>query len=311
MRVVSLLPSASEILCAIGGGHLLVGKSHGCDLPELATKNIPIITKPGIDAIDHDLIEQLKPDLILAGDGYQVNETVPHPVPRPCRPCEEQMGDTHQGHGSQSRGTEILTLGPTTIEGVFDDLLRVGQAVGLENNATKAVVSLRGRLHSAQDFVNPYTEGPTVGFLESIDPLRVAGLWTVQLIERAGGKHPWNPTTAAPDSGAAAGPQMAYRSAGKSMTVTPAQFAAEGPEFLVIAPCGLNLVQTRQVVAEIAGQSWFQSLPAVKNGNVALVDGNQMFNRPGPRLVDAFEFLVGFLNDRPGVIPVGFVYERI
>jgi len=156
----------------------------------------------------------------------------------------------------------------------------VGEAVGLEDNATKAVVELRGRLHSAQDFVNPYTEGPTVGFLESIDPLRVPGLWTVQLIERAGGKHPWNPTV-----------------------------AAEGPEFLVIAPRGLNLAQTRAAVAEIATQSWFQSLPAVKAGNVALVDGNQSFNRPGPRLVDAFEFLVGFLNDRDGVIPVGFAYE--
>jgi len=299
MRVVSLLPSASEILCCIGGGHLLIGKSHECDLPELATKNIPIITKPGTGAIDHDQIEQLKPDLILAGDH----------VPRPCRPCEEQMGDTHQRHSSQSRGTEILTLSPTTIEAVFDDLLRVGEAVGLEDNATKAVVELRGRLHSAQDFVNPYTEGPTVGFLESIDPLRVPGLWTVQLIERAGGKHPWNPTVAAEDAGAAAGPQMAYRSAGKSVAVTPAQFAAEGPEFLVIAPRGLNLAQTRAAVAEIATQSWFQSLPAVKAGNVALVDGNQSFNRPGPRLVDAFEFLVGFLNDRDGVIPVGFAYE--
>ena len=285
MRVVSLLPSASEILCAIGGGHFLVGVGHECGLQELATKNIPSVTKPGTGSIDHDLIEQLKPDLILAGD---------------------DVAAANQAFGTRA---EVLVLGPTTIEAVFDDLLRVGQAVGHEAQAVKSIVELRGRLHSAQDFVNPYTEGPTVGFLESIDPLRAAGLWTVQLIERAGGKHPWNPTTAAEDSGAAAGPQMAYRSAGKSVTVTPAQFAAEGPEFLVIAPCGLDLDQTKAAAAELATQDWFQSLPAVKAGNVALVDGNQSFSRPGPRLVDAFEFLVGFLNDRAGVIPVGFAWE--
>jgi iron complex transport system substrate-binding protein len=326
MRVVSLLPSASEILCAIGGEHMLVGKSHECDHPE-SLESLPILTgqrttyepdsQPGqparIDAevraalgaglslytLDIDLLAELKPDLILTQDLCEVCSVDLNAVRAAVEGIKKKTG----------HAPEILSLDPHTIEAVFDDLLRVGEAVGLQQEAMRASVELRGRLHSAQDFVNPYTEGPIVGFMEWTDPIFVAGHWNVQLIERAGGRHPWNETVAAEDAGAAAGPQMAYRSAGKSKTVTPAEFAAEGPEYLVIAPCGLNLEQTRAASAELQTQDWFRSLPAVKNGNVALVDGNQMFNRPGPRLVDAFEFLVGFLNDRPGVIPVGFPWK--
>lgn len=323
MRVVSLLPSASEILCAIGGGHLLVGKSHECDHPE-SLADLPVLTgqrttyesdpdPARIDSqvrealaageslytLDTDLLAELQPDLILTQDLCEVCSVDLSTVRAAAEKIKKKTG----------HAPEVLSLDPHTIEAVFDDLLRVGEAVGLQEQAMQASVELRGRLHSAQDFVNPYTEGPVVGFLEWTDPIFVAGHWNVQLIERAGGRHPWNPTVAAEDAGAAAGPQMAYRSAGKSITVTPAQFAAEGPEYLVIAPCGLTLEQTKAETAKLAEQDWFQSLPAVKNGNVALVDGNQMFNRPGPRLVDAFEFLVGFLNDRPEVIPVGFPVE--
>ncbi len=317
MRVVSLLPSASEILCAVGGGHLLVGRSHECDHPE-SLASLPVLTgqrttyeSPAqIDAevraqlstgqslytLDTDLLAELRPDLILTQDLCEVCSIDLNAVRAAAADIKKKTGHT----------PEVVSLDPHTIEAVFDDLLRVGESVGLADEAMRASVELRGRLHSAQDFVNPYTEGPVVGFMEWTDPIFVAGHWNVQLIERAGGRHPWNPTVAAEDAGAAAGPQMAYRSAGKSKTVTPIEFAAEGPEYLVIAPCGLDLNQTRAAAADLQKQDWFQSLPAVKNDNVAIVDGNQMFNRPGPRLVDAFEFLVGFLNDRPGVIPVGF-----
>ncbi len=321
MRVVSLLPSASEILCAVGGEHLLVGRSHECDHPE-SIANLPVLTGQtttyespaqidrevrsqlqagkSLYTLDADLLASLKPDLILTQDLCEVCSIDLNEVRGIVRDIASKTGHEPQ----------LLSLDPHTIEAVFDDLLRVGEAVGLEAEAMRASVELRGRLHSAQDYVNPYTEGPVVGFMEWTDPIFVAGHWSVQMIERAGGTHPWNPTTAVPDAGAAAGPQMAYRQAGKSITVTPEAFANEQPEFLVIAPCGLALDQTRDAANQLAAHDWFRNLPAVQNGNVALVDGNQMFNRPGPRLVDAFEFLVGYLNDRPEVIPVGFPYER-
>lgn len=322
MRVVSLLPSASEILHALGAADLLVGRSHECDFPP-SIAGVPVLTAQtttyespaktdaevrsqletgaSLYTLSAERLAELKPDLILTQDLCDVCSIDLNTVRAVVRDMAAKTG--HE--------PRILSLNPTTIEGVFDDILRVGEAVGRERAAMDTLVALRGRLHSAQDFVNPYDEGPVVGFMEWTDPIFVAGHWTVQMIERAGGRHPWNPTEAVEEAGAAAGPQMAYRVAGKSVTVTPEAFAAQEPDSLIIAPCGLTLDQTRAATNELAEYDWFRNLPAVRNGRVALVDGNQMFNRPGPRLVDAFEFLVGFLNDRPGVIPVGFPWEQL
>ena len=159
--------------------------------------------------------------------------------------------------------------------------------------------------------MNPYADGSVVGFMEWTDPIFIAGHWTVQLIERAGGSHPLNPTVPIPGSGAAVGPQQASRKAGKSIRVAPEVFCATQPHWLVIAPCGLNLDQVRQEVRTLRAQEWFNTLPAVRSGRVALVDGSQYFNRPGPRLVDAFEFLVGWLQGRPELIPEGFAWEPL
>ena len=209
-------------------------------------------------------------------------------------------------HASSLGDVPAMILSISTIEDLFDTILNIGQAVGLEGQALRLTVSLRGRMHSAMDFVNPYFDGPAVAILDGLAPLSIAGLWSVQLIERAGGRCPWNPTTAAPDAGAAAGPQMAYRSAGPSRRITEAELAAEPPEFLVLAPRGLNRAQARAEAEALAAHDWFRSLPAFKASNIALVDGAQMFNTPGPKLIDAFEFLVGFLNDRPEQIPADF-----
>src|SRR5690606_7496494 len=164
-----------------------------------------------------------------------------------------------------------------------DDVLRVGEATGLGEAAVRKTAELRERLYRAQEFVTPYAEGPVVGFLEWTDPLFIAGHWTVQLIERAGGRHPLNETVARPDAGAAAGPQQGERVAGKSVRAPVEALAATRPEALVIAPCGLSVEQTRRAVeADLRGQGWFEGLPAVRSGRVALVDGSRMFNRPGP-----------------------------
>jgi ABC-type Fe3+-hydroxamate transport system substrate-binding protein len=191
----------------------------------------------------------------------------------------------------------------------MDDMLRVGRAVGRERDAMHAVVALRERADRALEHVNPYVDGPIVGFMEWTDPIFVAGHWSVQLIERAGGRHPLNETVAKPGSGAAVGPQQAERVAGHSVAVTPEIFAAVRPEVLVIAPCGLTLEQAWAETGKLAEQAWFRDLPAVRAGRVAVVDGNQMFNRPGPRLFDALEFLVGWLNGREDLIPDGFPWR--
>jgi iron complex transport system substrate-binding protein len=317
LRVVSLLPSATESLCLIGGAHLLVGRSHECDFPASITP-LPTLTSQSTTAdaspadidsqvraqlhsgaslytLDADLLRHLAPDLILTQDL--------------CAVCSIDLEAVRAVARSLPTPPRILSLSPETVEGVLDSIDEIGAAVGLEANAQTAIVALRERLFRAQDYVNPFADGPNVAFLEWTDPLFVGGHWIPQLIERAGGRHPLNPTVPRENAGAAAGPQMAERIAGKSITVSPDILAATRPDRLIISPCGVPLPAAARMARDLLSQPWAQSLPAVRTGHVAIVDGNQMFSRPGPRLIDAFEFLVGWLNDRPELIPDGFPWS--
>lgn len=316
-RVVSLLPSATEIVALLVAQNLLVGRSHECDFPE-TIRHLPVLTAQHTHAdspaeidrqvrealhanqslytLDESLLASLQPDLILTQDL--------------CGVCSIDLAAVRRVVARIRPEPSVLSLDPTTIEGVIDDVLRVALAIGREPEGKVAAARLRERLFAAGEFVNAYIDGPSVAFLEWTDPLFCAGHWTVQLIERAGGWHPLNPTTPKPTSGAAAGPQMAERVAGKSIRIPPEILVATRPEFLVICPCGFNLEQTRRAVLELAQLPWFRELPAVQHNRVALVDGNQMFNRPGPRLIDAFEWLVAWLNDRPELIPPNFPWEH-
>ncbi|MFN9970456.1 MAG: ABC transporter substrate-binding protein [Phycisphaerae bacterium] len=328
MRVVSLLPSATEALCLIGGESMLVGRSHECDFPASIAR-VPVLTaqaipatlsdalnpQPGaIDArvreqlasgqslyrVDEKLLRELRPDVILTQDLCSVCSIDLATVRR----IVADMTTSHY----QPR---IVSLNPQTFEDVLDDVYRVGAAVGLDQEATAAVVRLRERVFSASEYVNPFDDGPNVVFLEWTDPLFIGGHWTPQLIERAGARHPLNATVAKESAGAALGPQVAERVAGKSIRVPKEAMVGVNPDAVIIAPCGLNLEQTRGCAAALLKEDWFRSLRAVRNGRVALVDGNQYFNRPGPRLVEAYEFLVGWLNGRHEVVPAGFGWEPL
>lgn len=247
--------------------------------------------------VDETLLASLRPDLILTQDL--------------CKVCSVDLPTVQRLARTLPGPPRVVSLNPSTIEDVLDDLLRVGDALGptWAVRADLAMVALRERLFRAEDFVNPYLDGPAVALLEWTDPLFCAGHWSAQLIERAGARHPWNPTVPRPDSGAARGPQQGSRVAPPSRAITPADLLAHSPDALIIAPCGFSLAQSRACAEHLSRQPWWPDLPAVRTGRVAVVDGNQMFNRPGPRLVDAFEFLVGFINDRPELIPPGFPWR--
>lgn len=329
MRVVSLLPSATEIVCQLlaidahNAGHTpaLVGRSHECDYPptpELRLKDVPVLTAARthftsasqVDAdvrralrqgeslytLDAPLLASLRPDLIITQDL--------------CEVCSIDLATVRQVAAAMPSPPRVLSLNPTTIDGVFDDVLRIGQALGVEAAARDFSTTLRERAFAAEEFVNPFALKPVVGFLEWTDPLFVGGHWTPQLIERAGGQHPLNPSVPVIDAGAGEGPAgRSQRVAGKSFSITPTTFAAAAPEYLIICPCGLTLEQAWREAELLAQHDWFRSLPAVRQQRVAVVDGNQMFNRPGPRLVDALEFLVGWLNQRPDQIPRDFPWR--
>lgn len=306
-RIVSLSPAATEMLALIGAEPWMVGRSHECDFPaSILTR--PVLTGPGPawgsaeapslnSTLDQARLAELRPDLIFT-----------HNLPQARAGPDLTAPDALDSLPSRPR---VITLNARTVEGVLDDLLTTGRETGREAESIRAAVELRERLFRAAEFVNPYADGPVVGFLERTDPLSIAGLWTVQLIERAGARHPLNPTTPKPGSGAAAGPQHAEAIAGRSIRVPPDVFAASRPEFLIICPLKLDLEHARPAARALAAAPWFADLPAARTGRIAVVNGRHMFNRPGPRLADALEWLVGWLHHRPELMPPAFPWERL
>ena len=242
MRVVSLLPSATDLLYAIGAGHTLVGRSAFCDAPTLPVVN------------DEASLNAINPDVVLAA-------------------CDCSLAPT-------ATGATVVSFNPTSIFDVFDDCLRLGEAVGCEAAADRVMVGLRSRYWSAVDFVNPYVPGPRILMLEWLSPLRVAGLWTPLLIEAAGGI----PILNEPDQA--------------STVVTDEEVIAAAPDRIIVSPCGCALDSIQTLAGPVTEKPWWNT--------VDLVDGQSTFSRPGPRLVDAFEWLVSSINDRPRLMPRGF-----
>lgn len=301
MRIVSLLPSATETLCAIGGGDLLVGRSHECDFPASVTHR-PVLTSQkttggtsaeidqqvraalnteststgsaSLYSLDVDLLRSLQPDLILTQDL--------------CEVCSIDLNTVRAVAASLDPQPHVLSLNPHSLDDVFDDMLRVGEAAGLASESREAMIALRERAWAAREYVNAYIEGPVVAFLEWMDPLFIGGHWTPQLIQFAGGRHTLN----------APGEQ--------SRRIDPEELIESMPERLIICPCGYNMAAIERELPALQSQRWWKLLPAVQEGNIAIVDGNQMFNRPGPRLVDALCWLVAWLNNRPELMPTNF-----
>lgn len=324
------------MLCAVSGADLLGGRSHECDYPA-GLDHVPILTAPRITSTDPAAIDaqvraalqssanSASSDDLGGVDGGQSLYTLfaeklaalaPDVILTQdlCDVCSIDLKTVHRIASGLPKKPKVVSLNPQTVEDVFDDCLRVAEAIGRPEVGTEVAVRLRGRLYEASEYVNPYDDGPVLAFLEWTDPLFCAGHWTVQLIERAGCRHPFNPTQIRVRAhgaavGAAAGPQQGERVAGKSVRMPAEVLEAAQPEYLVVCPCGMNLAQAKDCTKALASKNWWKELPAVKKGQVAIVDGNQMFNRPGPRLVDAYEWLVGWTQGRPELIPQRFPWE--
>ncbi|MCC6909792.1 MAG: ABC transporter substrate-binding protein [Phycisphaerales bacterium] len=299
MRIISLLPAATEMLGAIGALDLLVGRSHECDWPP-RVRSLPALTSQRLDSsagsaeidravrehlasgaglyvLDEPQLEALEPDVILTQDL--------------CAVCSIDLRSVERLAATLEPRPAIVSLNPASLEDVFDDLLRVGRAVHRERAAERAVVALRERYFAARDHVNAYEPGPSVVFIEWLDPIFVGGHWTPQLIEAAGARHPLN------------------EPGQPSRVASPDELVALEPDVLIIAPCGADLGWTQRELATVESQPWWRELPAVRTGRIAIVDGSQMFNRPGPRLVDAFEWLVGWLHGIDRLMPRDFPWR--
>ena len=294
MRICSLLPSATEIVYALGLGDQLVAVTHECDEPADA-RTKPRITRSAIDPatltsaqidtlvtahlhdhrgiyhIERDLLEQLNPDLIL--------------TQQLCDVCAVSYAEVQQAARALYGERRILSLEPTTLAGVLDTVLAVGRATGTEARAEAIVAGLRGRIERVRSRTSGVTSRPRVACVEWLDPPFCGGHWVPELVEAAGGVDPLG------------------RAGEPSRRLTWDELLAAEPEVAVLMPCGFGVERTLAEYRQAAVPPGWGETPAVRNGQVWAVDANAYFSRPGPRLVDGLETLAATLH--PELFPEG------
>jgi iron complex transport system substrate-binding protein len=281
MRVVSLLPSATEMLFALGLDKEVVGVSHECDFPaQVRDKCVVIRSRIPHDAspsevdglvrecvsrgeslysVDAEALHALAPDLIITQDLCHV-----------CAASPDDLATALAGFG---RRPEVLCLNPQDLGDVWRDILWVGEETGRGPRAEAVLKQIGARLGTLERQLESLSERPRVGFLEWLQPFYVGGHWVPEMIELAGGED-------------------IFGSKGTPSFRVPLEDIIEAaPEILLIAPCGYGAEQARNEYRTMAFPEEWQAIPAVRDGRVYALEANSYFSRPGPRVITGIEAL--------------------
>jgi iron complex transport system substrate-binding protein len=281
-RIVSLIPSATEIVAFLGLTDSLVGRSHECDFPSEVTA-LPVCTEPKFNPEGTSgQIHQRVTDLLQSAlSVYRVKtEVLEHLQPThiltqaQCEVCAVSLADVEQAVAKLTHSqAQIISLQPNTLADVWGDIERIAQVLGV----TAPLDSLQQRVAACTKATQSLPH-PTVACIEWAEPLMAAGNWIPELVEMAGGK-------------------SLFGTVGQhSPWLQWSELSAADPDVIVLMPCGYSLSRTREDAEHLAQHSEWQNLRAVQTGRVYLTDGNQYFNRPGPRLVDSLEILTEILH---------------
>jgi iron complex transport system substrate-binding protein len=273
--IVSLISSATEMVDALGAIDLLVGRSHECDYPP-SVRALPSCTKPliDVDADSREIDRQVKNSARSALSIYEVFDDIlerlqpTHILTQvQCDVCAVSLRDVERSIASQlASAPQLVALNPASLADIWDDFRRVGEAVGV--NAEPVISELQGRMTPVRA-----PDPPTVACIEWIEPLMAAGNWTPELIDLAGGMDVFG------------------KPGIHSPWITWEELLARDPDVIIVAPCGFDLVRTRGEMHWLTERPDFACLKAVQTGRLFLADGNQFFNRPGPRIVETLEMI--------------------
>jgi iron complex transport system substrate-binding protein len=293
-RVVSLIASATEIVCALGFEDQLVGRSHECDFPE-SVKRLPVCTEPkfAVEGSSYQIDQRVKAVLQEGLSVYRVHAEVLREL-RPdvivtqshCEVCAVSERDVQQAvcDWLDSR-PQVVSLKPNALADVWDSIRGVAEALGVPARGEELVAGLRRRLAAVAEAARALPDRPGVACVEWIDPLMAAGNWMPELVEMAGGVN-------------------LFGEAGRHAPwLTWEALCRRDPEVIVVLPCGFDIARTRQDMAALTGRPEWPRLRAARSERVYLADGNQFFNRPGPRLAESLEILAEVLH--PGALHFG------
>lgn len=297
MRIVSLLPSATEIICQLGLRESLVGVTHECDFPP-SVQQLPKVTRTLIpnDASSREIDE-------LVRERLQTNRalyTLDLPVLTELRPdlivtqalcdvCAVAEAEVTAAACSLPGSPRVINLEPMSLRDVFSTLVTVGEAAGVADQAAQVIEKLESRVQAVRDRSLQVKQRPRVLLLEWIDPPFSSGHWSPELVSLAGGL------------------EQVGQPGVASRTLHWQEVIDAQPEVIVIACCGFDLARTLQDLPILTSYPGWRELPAVRDQRVYVVDGNAYFSRPGPRLVESLELMAHAihpdLHPAPGQIP--------
>jgi len=284
MRVVSLLASATEIVCALGAGEMLVGRSHECDNPDWV-RGLPACSEPAFDAsvssreidtevrrrlrsgeplyhVNGELIRELRPDLLI---------TQAH-----CEVCAVTPGDVERS-GACSLTARQISLSASSLDEIFQSIRQIAQALNLEERGELVVRREQQRLDAVREKAARFSP-PTVVMLEWTDPVFAMGNWGPELVELANSK------------------LLLGRTGEYSVAIAGEQLRDADPEQLIVAPCGYNLDRSLRELAVLEQYPWWRDLQAVRKGNAAFADGNLFFNRSGMTISQTAEIIAEIMH---------------
>jgi iron complex transport system substrate-binding protein len=288
-RVISLLPAATEIVCALGLESKLVGRSHECDYPE-SVKQLPVCSYDRIGAnlssleidqkvkqlltnalsvyeVNSEMIEQLSPDVIITQDQ--------------CAACAVSLPEVQQALSANlQKPAQIISLQPDSLEGILGNIREVAVALNAVNAGNELLEELQDRVDIIRHKLRFIEKKPTVACIEWLDPLMTSGNWVPELVTIAGGT-------------------SVLSEAGKhSPYVDWEDLREQDPEVIVVMACGFSVERTLKEIGTLLQLPGFDDLQAIKNKRFYIADGNQYFNRPGPRIVDSIEILAEIINPK-------------
>lgn len=281
-RVVSLIASATEMVCALGCGDWLVGRSHECDFPELV-KALPVLTEPkfpvegssyeidqrvkaivqeglSVYRVDAAALQRAKPDVIVTQDH--------------CEVCAVSLRDVEEAVCQVTAApARIVSLRPDALADLWKGLEEIADALGVPERAATLCSNLKARMAEIADAAADLAPRPRVACIEWIDPLMSGGNWMPELIEMAGGDN-------------------LFGEAGRhSPWMTWNELREADPDIILVLPCGFDIKRTVEEMPLMQRREGWAQLSAVLGGRVIVADGNRYFNRPGPRLVESLEIL--------------------
>jgi len=288
MRIVSLIPSGTEIVCALGYHEYLVGISHECDFP-FKIRYLPVCTKPRLNvnassleidksvksllqnslsiyAINENVLKELKPDLIITQSQ--------------CDVCAVSLADVELLLKKKiGLDPKIISLQPQKLSDIWEDINLIAKSLGVAKKGLSLTNQIKDEIENLK-FSHNSKSSPTIACIEWINPLMFAGNWVPEMVEIAGGKN-------------------LFGSIGMhSDWSTYDMLFKNDPEKIILMPCGFNINKTIDEMGAMTNIPNWKNLKAVKTGNVFITDGNQYFNRPGPRILDSIKILIEIVSNQ-------------